>query len=120
MFAKTVAAGVAVLDMVRPGWWRSVNLYRLRMDTCGTCIVGQVAGPGAEALGIEALGLDRYEYSADGSLWPAALGFNIPDGDDWQDTYDTEDEAYRALAAEWGRAVRTKRAADAAAGVQPS
>lgn len=39
-----VAAGAALLDRERPGWWEEVDTERLRMASCWRCILGQLCG----------------------------------------------------------------------------
>jgi hypothetical protein len=39
-----VKRGAALLDQVRPGWWREIALDRLAMESCNDCILGQLYG----------------------------------------------------------------------------
>jgi hypothetical protein len=41
---KRVARGVALMDEVKPGWDRRINLARLDIGCANNCIVGQVFG----------------------------------------------------------------------------
>jgi hypothetical protein len=40
--AVRVRRGAALLDQVRPGWWREIATDRLAMDCSGSCILGQL------------------------------------------------------------------------------
>jgi hypothetical protein len=42
--AVRVRRGAALLDQVRPGWWRKIATDRLAMDSCDACILGQLYG----------------------------------------------------------------------------
>lgn len=36
--------GAALLDQVRPGWWKSITPEDIEMSSCHWCILGQVYG----------------------------------------------------------------------------
>lgn len=42
--AERVARGVELLDRVRPGWAKEVDLDRLDVGRCDRCVLGQVFG----------------------------------------------------------------------------
>ncbi len=39
-----VARGAALLDQVAPAWAHAIDLGALRLETCGSCILGQLFG----------------------------------------------------------------------------
>ncbi len=74
---ERVRRGAALLDEKRPGWWRDIDLGRLDIDSCSTCILGQIGGGkyGAYTSAMSELGLGDYEdveYGFDGD-YPGAL-----------------------------------------------
>jgi len=44
-----VARGATLLDRVLPGWTGTLDLGRLRLESCGHCILGQLYGHYLEA-----------------------------------------------------------------------
>lgn len=40
-YTERVAAGAALLDEKRPGWWQRIDLSTLRMENGCACILGQ-------------------------------------------------------------------------------
>lgn len=44
-----VARGAGLLDTVAPGWAQAIDLGMLRLDSCGSCILGQLFGDYIEA-----------------------------------------------------------------------
>lgn len=65
-----VQRGVELLDRVRPGWERSIDLGSLDIAICTRCVLGQLFGhyvDGKEALGIDGPG-DRCGFASAGLL----------------------------------------------------
>ena len=55
---KVVAKGAALLDDKVPGWWKVINLQKLDINDCHTCMLGQLFGYEVEtALGAALFGL---------------------------------------------------------------
>jgi hypothetical protein len=98
--AERVAAGAALLDEKRPGWWRQVDLAVLDLEDCRLCVIGQLFGPeweysrGSYGAGLAALGLDAGRYEE------FAYGFDIENFREFAD-----------LTAEWRRLVAARRLA---------
>ncbi len=42
--AASVAKGAELLDRIEPGWFRKIDPFRLNMNSCLRCILGQLYG----------------------------------------------------------------------------
>lgn len=75
-YADRAAAGAALLDKQRPGWWLSIDGERLDMGQCNLCVLGQVYGDFIE--GFTRLNLNALD-GEDGKLLRDCvdLGFDI-------------------------------------------
>ena len=59
---EAVARGAALLDEKVPGWWKVIDLEKLRMQNCTNCMLGQLFGHETElALGAKMFGLPLIE-----------------------------------------------------------
>lgn len=54
---ESVQSGIGLLDQKRPGWWKGIDLGKLRMTLCTSCVLGQIYGGFEKAL--DSLGLDN-------------------------------------------------------------
>ena len=98
IFREEVERGAAFLDARRPGWREIVDLDRLELSRCTTCVLGQLAGVKEEVeweVVLSEFGLD-WEQEDD-----IRLGFN---------NWDT-DETWAALTGEWRKYIRETRSA---------
>lgn len=81
--AKRVDAGIAFLNVVRPGWVRKIDLDKLDLSSPKTCVIGEVLGDyyrGRSSLGLSAdNGRDSAHKAVTKSgseiTLPIALGF---------------------------------------------
>ena len=48
MFAARIARGCKVLNKIKPGWTREIDLDDLDMGNCGRCVLGQLFGDFSE------------------------------------------------------------------------
>lgn len=91
---ERVAAGAALLDEKRPGWWRRIDLNTLVLSSPCNCILGQEFDE--FWLGLDGLELDRDRA--------AELGF------DAAGPCDTRSE-YASLESAWTDLIEERRAA---------
>lgn len=100
--AERVAAGMAFLDDVFPGWEHKINLEVLDLSDCAACVIGQVAGGDAED-GLWSMNLpDDVMKRAKYESWPTAFGFNVQPGSS------IVSRRYANLTAGWRRAIRAR------------
>lgn len=88
-----VAAGAALLDLERPGWVQGVDLDRLKISSCISCVLGQLYGDvstGYDELDIDDIEIDRFGFDQQG--WAA--------------------DEYELLTAEWRRVITSRRGQD--------
>jgi hypothetical protein len=72
MFEDRVRRGAALLDRIRPGWWREIVPDRLATESCACCILGQLYG--GYITGWIAI---RPAACRPGIVPPSAYGFNL-------------------------------------------
>jgi hypothetical protein len=108
---ERVARGVALLDVMQPGWDQLIDLEALDLGSCTACIIGQVYA--VDHASSEWPFLSAAEHLAGQDLGP--LLFNAPVLVEHGftvvkpiDDEDPEDE-FAALDAEWARIVRERR-----------
>ena len=112
--AVRVAAGAALLDERKPGWWQQVETVQLETQSSSCCVLGQVFGrysAGRRALGSSSLmGMDDHET--------VARGFAVTgdEGPVWK----PETAEYALLDAEWKRVISERQAALAATRTETS
>lgn len=41
-YTKQVNKGAALLDKFHPGWYREINVSKLEMSSCTSCVLGQL------------------------------------------------------------------------------
>lgn len=104
-YRTEVERGAEFLDGIRPGWREVINLDRLALRECTTCVLGQLAGADTEVTWTEVLatfGLPEISDDDD------RMGFNIGD------FAVVPDEAWAALTEEWrGYILETRSAVSA-------
>lgn len=98
-----VKKGAAWLDENHPGWEQRIDLSKLHMNRCESCVIGQAVGK-YWAVTIEAA--RNAEYDGGGDVWAAEHGFDVA-GFDHDDDY-TMSNSYRALETEWSEVVRDR------------
>lgn len=57
---ERVANGMAHMDRVAPGWWKSINLKRLEIGSYNCCVLGQTYGD--FQTGMEKAKLNRFSW----------------------------------------------------------
>lgn len=92
-YRTEVERGAEFLDGIRPGWREVINLERLALRECTTCVLGQLAGADEDVKWADVL--DRFGL-ADWGDDDHRLGFNIGDF-----PASVPDEAWVALTEEW-------------------
>ncbi len=99
--------GAEFLDRVMPGWYREVNLTKLRMQHCHDCVLGQLVGD--YAVRRRRLGDDwiaaAYRTIEGNGQWEHELGFSITD-------LPTDNHDWDALTSAWQREVRARQGAE--------
>lgn len=91
----SVKRGAAWMDLNHPGWARKIDLSKLDMNNCHTCVIGQAVGNYFDELyKID----DVAELDADD--WAVEHGFNAYDGEN--------NEEFRALETLWTDEVRKR------------
>jgi hypothetical protein len=96
--AERAARGAALLDEIRPGWWRSVAFDQLAMDSCDQCVLGQVFGEysdGLQALDAHANQGSKVRVTIDEDYY----GFDLTDVEKLGDA--DENAAWEDLASAW-------------------
>jgi hypothetical protein len=95
-YAERIQRGAALLDEKAPGWRQRVDLDRLEMSECTTCVLGQLDGRGERPWWpiVERFGLDFWVEE------DVKHGFAID--------ADTVDD-YSALTAEWRQYIEATR-----------
>lgn len=101
---ERVARGVALLDEVRPSWWRKVALDRLAMESCSNCILGQVYGNYWDGCVMIETQTGNYFFSS------IRHGFTVPTAE--QENYSEEVcGKFRLLAEAWRAVIRERLSA---------
>ncbi len=76
-FLETVKAGrgALLLDALVPGWWKNIDIIKLRLSSSVNCILGQIFG--SYGKGLNELDLDNdgpyYGFQEDNSVTHAQL-----------------------------------------------
>jgi hypothetical protein len=52
---ERVARGAALLDGVKPGWYRQIDTETLRLSSCFRCVLGQLFGHYSDAIQLPAI-----------------------------------------------------------------
>lgn len=99
MYEQQIARGMVLQDKLDPGWRTSIDLERLDVGECDTCILGQRHG--AYSDGLDALGITEH----DGPDY----GFDVEVGTGYP-------ERCNQLTAEWRNALREPAPAGAGDG----
>lgn len=104
-FAGRVARGVAVLDVVSPGWHRLIAMDHLVMDSHADCILGQLYGDytlGTSAV-TQALGVRP-------AIRASEFGFTLLESEQEYDDDPVVDARFHALAKLWRAEIRVRLA----------
>lgn len=98
---ETVRAkiGATFLDVIRPGWFREINLSTLRMASCQACVLGQLYGDywkGAETLfALRANGNKTTKFDTDQGSHQAAIEAGFHNGDNDTVKYGTLTDSWK-------------------------
>jgi hypothetical protein len=107
-YAERIERGAALLDERAPGWRQRIDLEKLELSSCTTCVLGQVAGS-TDPWGWREVRLGfGLDYSA-----AEDHGFSLTDSeylaiaDDIEDVNDVR--AYRSLTDAWKQYIEATR-----------
>lgn len=104
-YREQVNRGAKALDEINPGWANRISLKTLAMETCDSCVLGQVYGD--------------YEHGCHeayrSNVWPrgwlaSEMGFTLLTElqDLYQDPEDVILERFRELADDWREAIQER------------
>lgn len=96
-----VERGAALLDEVRPGWDRNVDITKLNLNYCHLCVIGQLYG-------VDWRGYDQAAHDLGLSSWDDEVrhGFraDVDPGDER-----IGDQKYAKLTEEWRDLIASRR-----------
>lgn len=112
---RRVARGAAHLDQMRPGWFNAVDTDRLRLSSCGDCVIAQLATVDPYAMPFTA-GLRQFGLDGNPSVSPyraAQYGVALQIGDRSQARgkkgYEEDDLSFAHLQDAWIAAIAARK-----------
>lgn len=94
IYAERVRAGAGLLDGVKPGWEKEIDLKTLDLAVENCCILGQTYG--LYGYGLNTLFPHRNDFPDMGAI-TKALGFNIPEHDFCRSSFRKLTQAWRTF-----------------------
>lgn len=70
-----VKRGIYWLDEHHPGWATKIDLFRLTMSSCASCVIGQAVGDYSKTTGDA---VSSYPNSPEAAIWAVEHGFESP------------------------------------------
>lgn len=101
MFEKQIAAGVALLNEKRPGWYNEIDISRFDMNNPCGCVVGQLFGNFYDAMEAE-LGLVESQELSGTEFCEIARQYGFTDraSDDYKSLHECK-RCWDTLEKEW-------------------